>query len=92
MITISPLVVVKPAISVQGRFQMDVGNSDCLINASAFSDLGLKSHGNFVGFLRRKRVKMKGRIRSITRSNEPEYGVFELYLGFGGIALVINSL
>ena len=92
MITISPLVVVRLAISVQGHLQIDVGNSDCLINASAFSDLGLKSHGNFVGFLRKKRVKIKGRIRSITRSNEPEYGVFELDVGFDGIALVIHSL
>lgn len=92
MITISPLVVMRPAISVQGHFQSDVGNSDCLINASAFSDLGLKSHGNFVGFLRRKRVKIKGRIRSITRSNGPEYGVFKLDIGFDGVALVINSL
>ena len=92
MIAINPLVVVRPAISVQGRFQIDVGNSDCLINASAFSDLGLKSHGNFVGFLLTKRVNIKGRIRSITRSDEPEYGVFELDFGFDGIALVIHSL
>lgn len=82
----------RPAISEQGHCQSDVGNSDCLINASAFSDLGLKSHGNFVGSLRRKRVNIKGRIQSVTRSNRPEYGVFELDIGFDGVALFINSL